>query len=271
MSGQLVGEVLDAAEAGRLVGLSRGDVLALVAIAEKCHAATRQGSVRMTRIQAVMNQSRTTAWRAVRTLKDRELIRVVKRGYESHGTGHANVYEVAVLVPPKMKHATTDACATQDETCTGDVHVSNPAVHVSPMDGTHDGLNDGKEPPLPPAPPSPAPPVTQRRPKAAPKKRTQIRDDYMPPDRVIAAIRAEFPAATNDDLSYQHRKFIDHWRKTGKPMADWDAAWRNWIRTANERGELCRGRNGMSRGDAKVTGWLNAGKTQPTTTPEITP
>jgi hypothetical protein len=60
----------------------------------------------------------------------------------------------------------------------------------------------------------------------------------MPPTKVVDAIRAELPNVTNEQLKYQHRKFIDHWKKTGKPMADWDATWRNWIRTAAERGEF---------------------------------
>jgi hypothetical protein len=149
MSGQLVGEVLDAREAGRLDDLSPPTLLALIAIAEKCHGTTRQGSVRMSRIQAVMGQSRTTAWRAVRKLTDRGLVRMVKRGYRSHGEGHATVYELArVHVSANMKHAPTD------------VHVSNPDVHVSNSasacftlgetnDGLNDGLNDGKEPPYP--------------------------------------------------------------------------------------------------------------------------
>jgi hypothetical protein len=79
------------------------------------------------------------------------------------------------------------------------------------------------------------------------------------------------PNATDDDLNYQHCNFIDYWRQTGKPMADWDAAWRNWIRKADELGELCRRANSMSRRDSKILGWLNAGQTQPTTQPEITP
>jgi hypothetical protein len=280
MSGQLVGEVLDARESGRLDSLSRGDVLALIAIAEKCHGTTRQGSVRMSRIQAAMGASKSTAARAMRRLKDRGLIWVVKRGYESHGTGHANVYRLALFVSAEMTQATENACATQDDTCKVDVHVPNPDMHVSnrdvhvpnpdmhvpPVGGNHDGLYDGTNDGLYDGL---ARRVAPTKAKAA-KRRTQIRDDYMPPERVIATIRAEFPAATNDDLSYQHRKFIDHWRKTGKPMADWDATWRNWMRTANERGELCRRNDGTSRGDAKVTGWLNAGKTQPIT-PEITP
>src|SRR6185312_2786900 len=115
MSGQLVGEVLDAREAGRLDDLSPDAVLVLLVIAEKCHHVTRQGSVRMSRIQAAMGRrseksqsaaaSRGAAARILRRLKDRGFVRVVKRGYKSHGDGHANVYEVAVLVPPKTAHA----------------------------------------------------------------------------------------------------------------------------------------------------------------------
>lgn len=69
------------------------------------------------------------------------------------------------------------------------------------------------------------------------KRRAQIREDYKPSRTVIDAIKAE-TGAGDDALRYQHRKFIDHWLKTGKPMADWDACWRNWMRTAAERGEL---------------------------------
>jgi hypothetical protein len=151
VSGQLVGEVLDAAEAGRLKGLSNGAAWALVTIAEKCHTTTRQGSVRMSRIQAVMgDKSRRTAARAVRELADRRLIQVVKHGYMSHGIGHANVYELAVLVPPKTAQATEDACATLDVASKGnvlvpnpDVLVPNPDVLVPSMDGNHDGIYDG--------------------------------------------------------------------------------------------------------------------------------
>lgn len=75
------------------------------------------------------------------------------------------------------------------------------------------------------------------KPKRA-KPRTRISDDYMPPADVVEAIRDEIHGITDEQLRYQHRKFIDHWKKTGKPMADWDATWRNWMRTANERGEL---------------------------------
>lgn len=86
--------------------------------------------------------------------------------------------------------------------------------------------------------------VQQRRTGTRSKPKTHIADGFLPQQRTITAIRAEFPLATSDDLEYQTRKFRDHWAKVGKPMADWEATWRNWIRTANERGELCRATGG---------------------------
>jgi hypothetical protein len=101
----------------------------------------------------------------------------------------------------------------------------------------------------------------KRAPRTKPK--THVADDFLPQTKTIASIRAEFPHATNEDLEYQNRKFRDHWAKVGTPMADWDATWRNWIRTANERGELgqrshLRAVNGIgSTVDDKVNGWMD--------------
>lgn len=36
------------------------------------------------------------------------------------------------------------------------------------------------------------------------------------------------------DLVTETEKFMDHFRANGKPMTDWDAAWKNWIRRSNE-------------------------------------
>lgn len=100
--------------------------------------------------------------------------------------------------------------------------------------------------------------------KPAAKRRTQVRDDYTPTKPVVATIREENPTVTDEQLRYEHRKFIDHWKKTGKPMSDWDAAWRNWMRTASERGDFTRGptRNGHSttgKPTLKALGWQAAG------------
>lgn len=169
MSGQLVGEVLDGIEDGLLKSLTESERLALIVIAEKCHTATRQGSVRMERIMSVTGKSRRTVQRIMFRLRDDlDLVRVVKRGYVTPktGDGHANVYELLPIQACATQNDTSmaQACATQDDTSIGGaehvsgpwpkpqvskhvpnptMHVPNPAMHVPPMDDHHDGLNDG--------------------------------------------------------------------------------------------------------------------------------
>jgi hypothetical protein len=41
----------------------------------------------------------------------------------------------------------------------------------------------------------------------------------------------------NVDWRYETKKFIDHWRQSAASTAsksDWPAAWRNWLRRADE-------------------------------------
>lgn len=164
MSGQLVGEILDAVEAGHLAGLSQGELLALLAVAEKCHTRTRQGSVRLGRIAAALGRSQATAKRTTKKLRDRGLIEVVKRGYRSHGVGHATVFRLAMLGSPLDEPSTTpDAGITpgvsrapvslgspMDEPSVesaglknGMCSAQNGHVLGSPMGELHDGLYDG--------------------------------------------------------------------------------------------------------------------------------
>lgn len=130
-------------------------------------------------------------------------------------------------------------------------------------DAVTDSVSDGvsSQPPTRPDPTRPdvATDVATSRlakPKRA-KPKTRVRDDFMPPTRVVDGIREEVAGITDEQLRYQHRKFIDHFKKTGATMADWDACWRNWMRTANERGEFRNTtRASGSVVDAKVSDWL---------------
>lgn len=61
------------------------------------------------------------------------------------------------------------------------------------------------------------------------KRAHKLPTDWMPRPETVTAIRAELP---NVDLAGEHRKFSDHFTANGKPMKDWDAAWRNWMRRA---------------------------------------
>jgi hypothetical protein len=74
-----------------------------------------------------------------------------------------------------------------------------------------------------------------------PRKRgTRLDPKWMPDQSTVDAIKDE-TQATKDELSYQHRKFVDYWTdKTGQAATklSWDGTWRNWMRTAYERGDI---------------------------------
>jgi hypothetical protein len=99
MSGQLVGEIIAAADAFRAAGLSERGFRALIAIAEKCHTNTRQSSVPWKHIQqGLYGASKRTAERAVQDLKTFGAIRVVKPGFNNNaGRVCAPIYEIASL------------------------------------------------------------------------------------------------------------------------------------------------------------------------------
>jgi hypothetical protein len=65
------------------------------------------------------------------------------------------------------------------------------------------------------------------------KRKTALPAGFeVPIDWIAWAIEDEGkPAAWVYD---QRKRFVDYWRGTGKPMADWQAVWRNWIRRAEE-------------------------------------
>jgi hypothetical protein len=93
VSGQLVGEVLDASGALRDRGLSQRGFHALIAIAEKASGADRTASVRWDHIRAgLYGASRRTAERAVHELIEAGFIRIAKPGFKNqHGRSRAPV------------------------------------------------------------------------------------------------------------------------------------------------------------------------------------
>ena len=164
MSGKLVGLVLDAAESGQLNGLSRPAFHALIAIAERCLDATQQGYAHSSRIQAAIHtgNSRRSAKRAVRELKDCGLVRVVQRGYRiPNGDSRSNLYELTLPAPRNTADvgasqggpSVADVGATQGGPSDGDVgakygHVGAKYGHVGatqagPLNGIVDGIVDG--------------------------------------------------------------------------------------------------------------------------------
>lgn len=67
-------------------------------------------------------------------------------------------------------------------------------------------------------------------PPAAKKKRaTQLPDDWQPKRTDVAKLVQSFP---NVDIPHETDSFRDYWTSRGETRADWDAAYRNWIRKA---------------------------------------
>ena len=73
--------------------------------------------------------------------------------------------------------------------------------------------------------------VSERRAPGKPKRASALPPGWQPDEAVATAIRAELP---DIDLAAEHRKFCDHFTANGKPMKDWNAAWRNWMRRATQ-------------------------------------
>ncbi len=98
VSGQLVGEVLNAAVSLRARGLSERGFHALIAIADKA-SGDRTASVRWDHIRAgLYGASKRTAQRAVDDLLTAGVIRIVKVGFRNQRTSRAPVYEILPFV-----------------------------------------------------------------------------------------------------------------------------------------------------------------------------
>jgi hypothetical protein len=149
MSGQLVGEVIAASHALHTRGLSERGFHALIAIAEKCHTQTRQGSVRWEHIcDGLYGASKRTAERAVQDLKTVGALRVIKPGFgNQHGRMCAPLYQIEPLLD-------TDTQVTRShelDTDNPDVDTDKPGggyrhpgvVLDGSIDGSIDGSTDG--------------------------------------------------------------------------------------------------------------------------------
>lgn len=147
MSGQLVGDVIRASPRLRANGLSRNGFLALIAIAEKSHARTRQGAVRWDHIcDGLYGASKRTAKRAVRELREADLIQVVKPGWgNQHGDTQAPIYEVRMgsqVASSKRVDGDRSELDGDKSEVDGDKHP--PATSASStLDGSIDGSSDG--------------------------------------------------------------------------------------------------------------------------------
>lgn len=141
-----MGEVIAASERLRNGGLSERGFYALVAIAEKCHTKTREGSVRWDHIRnGLYGASKRTAERAVHDLKSAGLVSVVLRGFNNnHGRSCAPIYRIAPLTDTDTQ---VSSSPTTDTDRPGDRYRQNGDRyrHLGVvLDGSLDGSLDGE-------------------------------------------------------------------------------------------------------------------------------
>lgn len=76
-----------------------------------------------------------------------------------------------------------------------------------------------------PTEPNPTEPTKPNRESGARKK--AIDEGWKPSEQLIDWAIAEYPDL---DIILETKKFKDHFAANGKPMKNWEAAWRNWLR-----------------------------------------
>lgn len=176
----------------------------------------------VTYLARIVECSDSTIRAALGRLVERGLIRVFER-HRVNGTRRSNRYQ---LLPDGEATPWPDA------------------------EDWSDVRQSGGTPQNPEGPPPEDEPPTPRNPAGIPntdtsvgtspssgrhaKRATTIAEDYRPTDEMKAWFAEQgYAAYINGQL--EHAKFVDYWRGTGRPMKDWEATWRNWMRRAYER------------------------------------
>lgn len=264
MSGQLVGEVIAAAPALKARGLTERGFMALIAIAEKCHTATRQASVPWFWIQSgLFGASLSTAKRAIRDLKDAGVVRVVKRGFDNHhGRSCAPIYEILPLSErvTQVTHSVDSERVTQVTHSQGGERVTSGGRtgqiggrtgHLGDLlNGSINGSTNGttKESGAKNAPPTPTvepsvSPIPAKKPARKRNPKTPMPEDFTAPESEITKILDRFPAATRAAIDRETFLFVNHFLGTGETRPGWLASWRKWMANADKRGDFTTARN----------------------------
>lgn len=89
--------------------------------------------------------------------------------------------------------------------------------------------------------------------KPTPKRGTRLPDGWMPQQKTVDSIKAEFPNASPEQIRREHNQFTD-WAASCTTKAavklDWDAAWRTWMR--RELPKICGNTTAPSRTDQGI-------------------
>lgn len=112
---------------------------------------------------------------------------------------------------------------------------------VRPIEGPSEAQPSPSPSPLPSPSPSPSPlpsdSIESESRRASAKRGTRLPDDWAPsPENIAFAVKEGF---TEHDAARIAGRFKDYWRAQPGSRGvklDWDATWRNWVRTERDRG-----------------------------------
>lgn len=128
---------------------------------------------------------------------------------------------------------------------------------VTPGDAPEEIRGDKSNTPCsPPGDAQPASPKPARKPKVEPKPRAkpkhQLPVAFLTTSQMMAWAA---DAAPDVKIDRETERFVDHFRGNGESKADWNAAWRNWMRRAQDdlerRGMTRRPRQAPDAGDTR--------------------
>ena len=241
MSGQLVGEVIAGAAELKARGITDRGFMALIAIAEKCHHQTRQGSVRWAWIQAgLFGSSKRTAERAVAELKSAGIVQVSKVGFSNRYLTRAPIYSIAPLLDTDTAMSAspvldTDTAMSQPRVLDTDKSVLDTDTQGVVLDGSINGSINGTTKSITRAPKS--------------ERAHRLPEGWEPPTAVMTELRERWPLI---DLADALEEFHDYWRGisgTRGRNLDWAGTFRNRIRALDKRRLETEERNNRFRGN----------------------
>lgn len=237
VSGQLVGEVIAAVPELRSRGVTLRGFMALVAVAEHCRdIQSRQASVPWSHIQAgLFGASHRTAKRAIKELRDAGVLRIVKRGFNNQqGRIAAPQYEILTLSErdtrvaqsPQTERATQVSQSVASERATQVSQSVGPNGTNQATERDKSGNRTGHPGGLLSVTSSVTSSVTTR----GTRKRA-LPPDWWPAPDLIEKLRNQFP---NIGIEEQAEEFVLYVLKNGKKYVDWNAAFKSWIRKAEQ-------------------------------------
>ena len=74
-------------------------------------------------------------------------------------------------------------------------------------------------------------PLTKKSTKTSRSRKTGVPDSWQPESNIVQQLQDKFPKI---DVPGQVDTFLDYHRSKGSKFADWDAAFRNWVRNAEK-------------------------------------